>query len=148
MSKPQHEPADLSELISGASDQIAVDEARRKTRFKRSGLLQRILPALTMVLLLGAAVWAGDLLWRHVAPHTEEKVIRDLTAIVEQARHAIETVRIEQGRLPEVIPNASLAAVVFYDFSGNAYRLIAESGNVRVTLNPDGTQKIDKEISR
>jgi len=144
MPKPQHEPADLSDLISSASDQIAVGEARRKTRIYQSNVFQRALPVVLVVTLLISSAWALESMWHHLAPHSEEKVIRDLTAIVEQARHAIETVRIEQGRLPEVIPNASLASVVFYDYRGEAYRLIAESGSVRVTLNPDGSQKIDK----
>ncbi|MGA0023184.1 MAG: hypothetical protein ACO3F9_00910 [Burkholderiales bacterium] len=144
MSAPHDNPPDLSELIAGASDQIAVAEARRRTRFERDGLVRRIMPALSLVILLGAALWSADLLWRHIAPHTEEKTVRDLTAIVEQVRRAVESVRNAQGSLPEVIPNASLAAVVFYDYAGDSYRLIAESGAVRVTLNPDGTPTIDK----
>ena len=144
MANSKNEPADLSELINSASDQIAVGEARRKTRIHHDNVFQRALPVVLIAGLLVSSSWALESMWHHLAPHSEEKVIRDLTAIVEQARHAIETVRIEQGRLPEVIPNASLASVVFYDYRGEAYRLIAESGSVRVTLNPDGSQNIEK----
>lgn len=144
MPKPQQRPVDLSELINSASDQIAVGEARRKTRFYGSNFFQRALPALTFVVLVASVAWAVDAMWHHIAPQSEAKILRDLDEVIEQARHSIESARSDLGRLPERIPNAALANVVFYDYSGEVYRLFIASGDVSVMLNTDGSKKIDK----
>lgn len=144
MPKPQHEPADLSELIHGANEQIAVREARRKTRFYQGNALQRLLPVITAVALIASVAWAINSMWHHIAPQSQEKIIRDLDTIIEQARHSIESAKGELGRLPERIPNAALASLVFYDYSGETYRLFVTSGDVSVMLDTDGSKKIDK----
>jgi len=148
MSSPKHESADLSELISSANDQIAVGEARRKTRIYRSGGVQRLLSLVVVAGLLGAFAWALESMWHHFAPKSEARVVRDLDTVIEQARHAIESAKGDLGRLPERIPNAALASVVFYDYSGDAYRLFVTSGNVSVMLDTDGSKKVDKRGSK
>lgn len=97
-----------------------------------------------MLAMLTSVIWALEAMWHHFAPHSEEKVVRDLTKIIEQARRSIESARAGSGYLPESLPNASLASVVFYDYSGNGYRLFAEYGDLRVTLNPDGRTVVEK----
>ena len=144
MPKPQHEPADLSDLINSASDQIAVGEARRKTRVYNDNLFQRLLPALTFVALAASVAWAVNAMWHHIAPQSEEKIIHDLDSVIEQARHSVESARGDLGHLPERIPNAALGSVVFYDYSGEVYRLFIASGNVSVMLDADGSKKINQ----
>ena len=138
------ESVDLSELVERANDSVKLDEARRATRMKRVNLLQRLLPVMTAVALIASVAWAIDSMWHHIAPQSQEKIIRDLDTIIEQARHSIESAKGELGRLPERIPNAALASVVFYDYSGETYRLFVTSGDVSVMLDTDGSKKIDK----
>ena len=144
MSGPKHGGDDIGDLITQAQDQIAVADARRKVRIDRSGFLARAIPALSVVILAVAMIWAGGVLRRHFPSHSDDQIVRDLEAIIEQARHAVESARGEFGQLPERIPNASLAAVVYYESAGDVFRLIAESDKVRVTLDTDGKRKVDK----
>ena len=143
---PQDHQDDLGDLIDRANDQIAVSDARRKTRIHQSSIVGRSVRVLAGLFLMAGSVWAIDVVWRHVAPHSEEKAVRDLTAIVEQARHSIESARADLGALPEQIPNASLAGVVIYDRSGAGYRLVAESGGVIVTLDAGDTTSVQTYV--
>ncbi|MFZ9152105.1 MAG: hypothetical protein ACO22T_13165, partial [Burkholderiales bacterium] len=83
------ESVDLSELVERANDSVKLDEARRATRMKRVNLLQRLLPVMTAVALIASVAWAIDSMWHHIAPQSQEKIIRDLDTIIEQARHSI-----------------------------------------------------------
>ena len=141
---PPDNQDDLSDLIYKADDSVAISAARRKTRIYHGGALVRLTRVLVGLSLIAGAVWAVDSLWHHVAPHSEERVVRDLETIIEQARYSVESSRAEMGRLPERIPNAALANLVFYDYSGEVYRLYTASGEVSVTLDAEGNKRIDK----
>lgn len=135
---------DLSELVVRAQESVELDEARRATRIKKVNVLHRLMPILIVVTLLASSAWAVNSVWHHVAPHTQERIIRDLDTIIEQARDSIESNKRSTGRLPERLPNAALASVVFYDYSGEAYRLFVTSGDVSVMLDNDGNKIINK----
>ncbi len=141
---PSDNQDDLSDLIYKADDSVAISAARRKTRIHHGGGFSVWMGRLAGLLLTVGAVWAVDSLWHHVVPHSEERVARDLDTIIEQARNSVESARAEMGRLPERIPNAALANIVFYDYSGEVYRLFAASGDVSITLDTEGNKRIDK----
>ncbi|MDH4152082.1 MAG: hypothetical protein OEV67_16400 [Betaproteobacteria bacterium] len=141
---PPENQDDLSELINRADDFVATSDARRKTRIHHGDGFSVWMVRVAGLLLIAGAVWAVDTMWHHVVPHSEERVTRDLAAIIEQARQSVESARAELGRLPERIPNAALANLVFYDYSGEVYRLYTASGEVSVTLDAEGNKRIDK----
>jgi hypothetical protein len=144
MPAPPNNQDDLNDLIYKADDSVAISDARRKARIHYGEGFSVWMGRLVGLLLIAGAVWAAQSLWHHVAPHSEERVVRDLDSIIEQARHSVESARREMGRLPERIPNAALANLVIYDYSGEVYRLFAASGDVSITLDADGNKKVDK----
>ena len=83
-------------------------------------------------------------LWPLVRGHSADQTTRDLEAIVDQTREAVEAVRMAQGRLPDALPNAALAGLVAYTPAGNVYQLFAASGGVSVTLGPDGKKTVTR----
>ena len=133
---------DLSSLISAAHD-----EANRMQRrpLPASGKGTRSAQTVLLASLAGAGlVFAMTQLWPLARPHSADQTARDLDAIVEQARAAVEDRRSVQGRLPEALPNAALAGLVAYTPAENAYQLFAASGTVSVTLDRDGKKTIDQ----
>ncbi len=148
MPAPPDNQDDLNDLIFKADDSVAISAARSKTRIHHGEGFSAWMGRLAGLLLIVGAVWATQSLWHHVAPHSEERVVRDLDAIIEQARHSVESARLEMGRLPERIPNTALANLVFYDYSGEVYRLFVASSDISITLDTDGNKRIDRGAKR
>jgi hypothetical protein len=147
MTKPQHDDAsDLSDLINRARDSVELDEARRATRVRTESPLKRLLPGLVGVVFVVSLMLAADSIWHHVAPRSEQKAVDDLVKLIDQARASVEAARSQLGRLPERLPNASLAGVVRYGVSndGSQYVLMVEHDDVRVARNINGENKVVK----
>lgn len=130
-------PRDLSELIDAASREVSRTRATpSRPAAKRRPL---VVPALAVAALLAAA----GLLWFQFKSPSVSRVQRDLEAAVDSARQSIETVRSSNGALPPALPNAALAQVVGYAQEANGYRLVATMMGVRVTMELDGSKRID-----
>ncbi len=131
---------DIDMLIAGAERKAAADAAVRARLSPRASARAgtgRIVAGLAAVAVL------GYLLWRILAPAAPSAVARDLDLAIVMARDAIEAERKTSGELPLALPNASLAAVVQYERRAREYRLVSNVGGVRVTLEWDGSKKIE-----
>ena len=140
----EDESVDLSELVVRAHDSVKLDAARRATRVRQVNVLQRLMPGLIVMVLFASSAWAFYSMWHHIAPRSPEKIIGDLDGIIEQARDSVESTRRDFGRLPERLPNAALANVVFYDTAGETYRLFVTSGEFSVMIDNDGRKTVNK----
>lgn len=143
MSISREPHSDLGDLILSANEQIAVKDARRRTRVYRDNPLSRLLPVLATVAALAAGGWMLLSLWHHLAPHSEEKVLRDLDKIIEQARRSVDTARETSGQMPLQIPNASLAGLVSYEYGEDSYSLQVTSGKVQISIDADGRKTVN-----
>lgn len=147
MTKPQSNGSqDLSDLINRAQDKVELDHARRVTRVQAESPLKRMLPGVVGVVFVVSLVLAADSIWHHVAPRSEQKAVDDLVKLIDQARDSVEAARTRLGRLPERLPNASLAGVVRYGVSsdGSNYVLMVEHDNVKVVRNVNGENNVLK----
>jgi plasmid stabilization system protein ParE len=147
MTKPRYDDsADLSDLVNHARNAVELDEARRVSRARHESPLKRLLPRVVGVVFVISLVLAADSIWHHVAPRSEQKAVDDLVKLIDQARDSVEAARSQFGRLPERLPNASLAGVVRYGVSsdGSQYVLIVEHDDVRVVRNIHGENKVMK----
>ena len=140
---PSPEPQDLSSLISKAEK--AVSTAARSRARKARPRVGSFLASVLAVALAGAAAFAGYEVRALHAPPSTARVVKDLGTAVDLARDMIEELRRSSGALPEALPSASLAAVVFYEVSGSGYRLSATMGGIRMTMEPDGSRIVIKE---
>jgi hypothetical protein len=133
-------PDDLNALIDQAT--TTVSKAAERRRRAKSAL--NLTPVLGVVLaaLIAFALWS---IYSRLAPPGAATIERDLDAVVEQARVAIEAARKENGQLPDALPNASLASVVQYQHGSQDYQLSATIMGIRVTLAPGGKKTVEKE---
>jgi hypothetical protein len=135
------EPSDsLSDLIDAAAKQAArpAVSVSRATRRDYRGV------AIALSALAGVLVaWQ---VWSILAPPRDAQVQRDLGEAVEMARDSIESSRrTNGGALPERIPNAALATAVRYEQADGSYRLVASAMGIRVTLEPDGSRRAERD---
>lgn len=69
---------------------------------------------------------------------SQPAIMTQMIGILHTAQNSIEVIVASDGRLPPVLPNASLANVVRYDVQGNSYTLSMESHDVFVSLDSTG----------
>ena len=124
---------DLDVLIEQAQKEASKSSALRAAPAKRRGMLWIWAGCVAIV-----AAFSVHSVWRGLAPPSTQQTTRDLEAAVDAARASIEQSRSQTGKLPETLPNASLAAVVSYEPGLSDYKLSATIMGVRVTLQPDG----------
>lgn len=135
-------PPDINSLISAAQDEAVRQEylAPTSQNSKPSAAKTLLMSGAAVAGLVFAAVQLGPL----ARTHSADQALRDLDAIIDQARDLVEATRTAQGRLPDALPNAALAGVVAYTPAGNAYQLFAASGSFAVKLDPDGKKTFSK----
>lgn len=138
----QRSPEDLSSLVDAASKEVVRQENARVSRqVRREG---RTPSRLVMYGLVVAAAIGVYGLWTQVSNPSAAQVGADLGQALDLARASVEEARRSTGALPETLPNASLASVVYYERRSSDYRLSASVGGVRVMIEWDGSKKIDE----
>lgn len=133
----------------------AYDEIRQAThRSGRSRSATRksnwpISAGLSIVVVLVALVaWHFGVF--HSPTPSRGRIQADLEKVLDQARNALESERRDTGRLPDAVPNASLAAIVryerhVYDHGEGTYRLSASSAGITVYLDGSGNREVRHE---
>lgn len=133
---------DLNALIAQAEQTAARSVLRKPT--ERRPMWRWLWPAV----LAGLTVYAVATVWDAISPPSSQKTARDLEAVVDAARRSVEEARTQTGRLPEALPNASLASVVVYEPGTSDYRLSATIMGVRVTLQSDGQKTTETGVGQ
>lgn len=132
-------PHDLSSLIGAAQTEVARAQSQHLAQRAPPSRLARHARLAGSAIAL--AIAASQLLPLYRGGDRGQTA-KDLDAIIEQARQAVDAALAAQGRLPDALPNAALAGLVAYTPVGNSYQLFAASGGVSVTLEPDGKKTV------
>jgi hypothetical protein len=136
MNQNNADSAELTNLINQAKHEVSSQLERQRAQARRkSNPMMRLAIPFTALLLLG---YLSFRIWADHTPPSKEKVEADLERILYAARDTIEAARDTDGKLPESIPNASIAAVVQYHADAQKYKLSTTILGVRVTLEQGG----------
>lgn len=136
---PDKDP--LAALIDKAQVEVSRKDFRKTAPKEKS---TATLPLGTAILLVCSLV-SAYVAWRQLAPPSPDVIERDLAKVVEDARSTVEAAKSSSGRLPDVLPNASLSALVQYEHDANEYKLSASMLGLRVTISRDGSKSVEKE---
>lgn len=139
---PDSRDDDLNALIAQAEQTASRSVLRKPAERRPMGRW------LWGAVLAGLTVYAVSTLWRELAPPSSQKTASDLEAVVDAARQSVEEARTQTGRLPEALPNASLASVVVYEPGTSDYRLSATIMGVRVTLQSNGQKTTETGVGQ
>lgn len=136
MNQNNADSAELAKLINQAKHELSSQLERQHAQARRkSNSMVRLAMPFTALLLIG---YLSFHIWSDHTPPSKEKIEADLERILYEARDTIEVARKADGKLPESIPNASIAAIVQYDSDAQKYKLSTTIMGVRVTLEQDG----------
>jgi hypothetical protein len=139
MSNLSHD--DLSALSHNAEKELKDKPSFQRAASKPHQRITAMLGPALCVTAIGLAVYA---LWSLFAPPTPSQVSADLSKAMDMASHAVEDARMRDGQLPEALPNASLTTLIGYEKKGTEYRLTGSVGGVLLTLEWDGTRRVEK----
>lgn len=141
---------DLHSLAREAYDEVrqTTDRSRRSRSATRSSGWPASATVSLVVVLAALGAWHFGLF--HTSTPSRERIQADLENVLDQARDAVESERRATGRLPDAVPNASLAAVVgydryVYDHGEGTYRLSASSAGMTVYLDGSGNREVRHE---
>ena len=98
------------------------------------------------IVLLALTIYVIASISARLTPPGSKEIARDLEIALEQARTAVEEAKNRTGKLPEALPNASLASVVRYEHQEDDYRLSTTIMGIRVTLEPDGRKHVEMGV--
>lgn len=131
------QPNSLQSQILAAQGEIndakQAAAAQKSARHARWGASPQIIAVIAMVSFVGVLVWQQHPLRYWLAGPSPQTMRADLETLMAQAVQDVNAYHDRTGNWPERLPNPALAALVNYQYHGNAhYTLSAKHGLITV----------------
>ena len=127
------QPNALQSQILAAQDEIndaQTTAAQKSAHQARRGISSQLSAVIAVVSFVGLLIWQRDQLRWLVGP-SPQTMRADLETLMAQAVQDVNAYHGRTGNWPERLPNPALAAVVNYQYHGNAhYTLSAQHGPI------------------